>query len=79
VSRWIRIGRKRVLDTRPDWRDPRMKVLRTWMEEGWGGSWTKKSEMVTPEFSSDLSRENVEYSDAPDWRRDPTYNLSRKR
>jgi hypothetical protein len=75
MSRWIRIGRKRILDTRPDWRDPDMPVLRSWKEQDRWGFVTAHSEMVSPAFSQELSAESLANSDDGklSWREDKTY------
>lgn len=75
MSRWIRVGRKRILDTRPDWRDPDMPVLRSWKEQDRWGFVTTHSEMVSPQFSQELSAESLENSDdgKASWRNDNTY------
>lgn len=75
MSRWIRIGRKRILDERPDWRDENMPVLRSWIEENRFGMWDKRAAMVSPAFSQELCAESLAVSDPdkPNWRKDPTY------
>lgn len=75
MSRWIRIGRKRILDTRPDWRSPDMPVLRSWTEQDRWGFVRHYSEMVSPQFSQELSAESLVNSedDKPGWRKDKTY------
>lgn len=75
MSRWLRIGRKRVLDTRPDWRDPDMPVLRSWKEQDRWGFVTEHSKMVSPQFSQELSAESLDNSNDGklSWRDDKTY------
>lgn len=64
-------------DTRPDWRDPKMPVLREYrMMNG------SKRSVVDPDYERRyrehllLSTSNI---DNPPWRNDPTYNLKRRR
>ena len=60
-----------------DWRNPHMKVLRSYVVAD-GLSVRRVVEEMTPEQSSELSAENIEFNEDPDWRRDPSYHWSRK-
>lgn len=64
-------------DTRLDWRDPAMPVAREYiMRDG-----TKKGPYVDADYEHRYREFRMsQYNpDAPDWSKDPTYNLRRKK
>lgn len=68
------IKRRLPPDTRPDWRDPEMPVIRDYkMPDG-----TTK-EYVTPEFENRYRAYFFPLIPVPTWKEDPTYNLRRPR
>lgn len=60
-------------DTRPDWRDPQMPVIRDYLL----GNGTRKR-IVDPEYESQWRSICMEINTHPTWRNDPTYNMRRK-
>lgn len=67
--------RKPMSDTRLDWRDPKMPVLRDYeMADG------SKKQIVDPDYERRY-HEHILNQDRPepDYRRDPTYNMRRKK
>lgn len=61
-------------DTRPNWRDPNMPLVRDYtFRDG------RKVTEVTPEFEQEWRRMCMDLNQAPNWRHDPTYNLRKDR
>jgi len=60
-------------DTRPNWRDPNMPVIRRYRM----GDGTTKTE-VDPDYERRYREFLLHDSNQPDYHRDPTYNLRRK-
>jgi hypothetical protein len=73
----MRRRRNREPDTRLNWRDPDMPVLRPW-EDRWGKVYIRE---IPPEEESEYctSMVNNNNPNAPSWRNDPTYNLAKRR
>lgn len=69
----MRRRRRKEPDTRLDWRDPDMPVLRVF-ERPWG---EVALDPEPPEKEQAFRREMMMFSQAPNWRNDPTYNLGR--
>lgn len=62
------------LDTRPNWHDPNMPVLRDYrMADG-----TKRT-IVDPDYEHRYREHLMQVSENPSYKNDPTYNLKRKR
>lgn len=61
-------------DTRLDWRDPKMPVIRDYrMANG------ARLTQVDPDYEHRYREHMMKAAEQPDWRKDPTYNLRRKR
>lgn len=59
---------------RPNWRDPQMPVLRDYrMADG------TKREVVDPDYEQRYREFCLAQGSNPSWRKDPTYDLRRKR
>lgn len=66
--------RKQPPDTRPDWRDPNMPVLRDYkMIDG------SKKEIVDPDYERRYRAHMIDAAPHENWRNDPTYNIRRRR
>lgn len=61
-------------DTRPDWRDPNMPVLRDYVM----GNGTKRT-IVDPDYERRYREHLMSTTSHPDYHRDPTYNLRKDR
>ncbi len=61
-------------DTRPDWRDPDMPVLRKYRM----GNGSTKTE-VDPDYEHRYREHLMQVSEHPNYRDDPTYNLNRRK
>lgn len=59
-------------DTRPDWRDPNMPVLRDYRM----GDGSRKT-IVDPDYERRYREMLVRSTPHPDYRDDPTYNLQK--
>lgn len=66
--------RKHLPDTRPDWRDPDMPLIRDYKM----GNGTKVSE-VDADYEHRYREHLMRNSDNPRYDNDPTYNLKRKK
>lgn len=65
---------KRKPDLRLSWRDPAMPLLRDYsMPNG------SKRKVVDPDYEHRYREMLMEYSDSPNWRNDPTYEMRRKK
>lgn len=61
-------------DTRPDWRDPDMPVLRDYaMRDG------SKKVIVDPDYERRYRAHMIETAPFENWRNDPTYELRKRR
>lgn len=60
-------------DTRPDWRDPEMPVMRDYVMP----NLTKKT-IVDPDYEHRYRQHMMESGSGLSFRSDPTYNLRRK-
>lgn len=61
-------------DTRPSWRDPNMPVLRRYkMADG-----TTRTD-IDPDYEHRYREFLIETSSEPEWDRDPTYDMRRKK
>lgn len=72
--------RDRKPDTRLDWRDPEMPVIRDYevQDEGLGIVVERGTEVVTDlKLVQRLSRNNMADSQEPNWREDPSYRWAR--
>lgn len=68
--------RRRRPEPRPwdeNWRNPDMKVMRTWQEPMFFGGYRRVSKLVSAGESSELSEEALDNPDFPTWDRDKTY------
>jgi hypothetical protein len=61
-------------DTRPDWRDPNLPVIRDYRM----GDGSRKTE-VDPDYEHRYREHMMSAAPHPDYKRDPTYNLRRKK
>lgn len=68
--------RKPYIDTRPDWRDPNMKV-HALAYDNYNQKWVWLT--LTPEERQAYAQYEMEALSAPHWSHDPTYNLRRKK
>jgi hypothetical protein len=68
--------RNREPDTRPDWRDSNMPVIRKY-RMGDGTTRTEVDQDYERRYREMLI-ETAPPSDFPNWRNDPTYNMKRK-
>jgi len=61
-------------DLRPSWRDPNMSVFRDYkMADG-----SLRTD-VDPDYEHRYREMLMEYSPNPSWKKDPTYNMRRKK
>lgn len=66
--------RRQAPDTRPDWRDPAMPVIRRYK--------LSNGQMLTdvdPDYETRYREFLLTQNATPPWYRDPTYNLRRKK
>lgn len=69
-------------DTRLDWRDPDMWIVRKVIYDGPLGSTTERTEYVYPGEQEEQSQGNMRDTrnpNTPDWSKDPTYDLAKGR
>lgn len=70
----VSMDKRRVLDTRLDWRDPNMPVLREYrMANG-----TTRT-VIDPDYERRYREMLMQSNNAIPYNRDPTYDLKRKR
>lgn len=60
-----------------DWRNPDMKVLRRPFTD-YGGLRTQEMRIVDAAESSAICRESMQYSPAPEWHSDPSYQWGKR-
>lgn len=61
-------------DTRPDWRDPNMPVIRRYTF----GDGTTRTD-IDPDYERRYREHLISIDSRPDYHRDPTYNMGKAR
>ena len=70
--------RRRKPDTRLDWRDPNMPVIRDIEYQNGMRVW-RVQELIAPEIEQKYRIEVMQHYPRQDWRQDPTYHMAKRR